>query len=114
MCRMAHNEEISQEPVGEGVNLQPPEKEQDQVLLIKDIHTLAGQPNRDKLRISSFSGSIPPVTNEASFTHWIYEFKDTFVRQPAEVVRSWIFRSLRGPLAETIESMGQHVSLQTP
>ena len=26
MCRMADNEEISQEAAGEGVNLQPPEK----------------------------------------------------------------------------------------
>ena len=81
---------------------------------MEDIHTLARQPNGDKLTISSFSGSIPPVTNEASFTLWIYEFKDALVRQPAEVVRSWIIRSLRGPPAETVESMGQHVSLQTP
>ena len=42
------------------------------------------------------------------------KFKDTLVRQPAEVARSWIFRSLRGPPAETVESMGQYVSLQTP
>ena len=91
----------------------PPEDNETRFFrMMEDIHALARQPNGDTLRIHNFSGSIPPGKGEVSYTQWVYEVKDTLSRHPVVVVRSWITRSLRGPPAETVRSLGEHVPVR--
>ena len=48
--------------------------------MMEDIHKLAASPHADALRISTFSGVVPPPKNEASFSQWVHEVKDAMGR----------------------------------
>ena len=41
--------------------------------MMEDIHKLAVSPHGDALRISTFSGVVPPPKNEATFSQWVHE-----------------------------------------
>ena len=48
--------------------------------MMEDIHKLAASPHADALRISTFSGVVPPPKNEASFSQRVHEVKDAMRR----------------------------------
>ena len=56
--------------------------------MMEDIHKLAASPHADALRISTFSGVVPPPKNEASFSQWVHEVKDAMGRFPEATVRN--------------------------
>ena len=70
------------------------------IRMMEDIHKLAVSPHGDALRISTFSGVVPPPKNEATFSQWVHEVRDALGRFPEPTVRNWITRSLRGAPAE--------------
>ena len=81
--------------------------------MMEDIHKLAVNPGGEVLRIQTFSGSIPPNKNETDFAHWIHEVKEAQARLPESTVRNWISRSLRGPPAEIVRSLGLYATVAT-
>ena len=92
-----------------------PQGGQDAKLLrmMEDIHKLAASPHGEALRIPTFSGSIPPNKKEATFAQWIHEVKDAQNRFPESTVRNWISRSLIGPPADAVRSLGPYASVAT-
>ena len=66
--------------------------------MMEDIDKLSARPNGEALRIPTFSHSIPPQKNEATFAQWIHEVREATTRFPESTVRDWISRSLREPL----------------
>ena len=62
------------------------------------------------MRIQTFSGSVPPNTNETA--QWIH-VKDAEARLPESTVRNWISRSLRGPSAEIVRNLGPYATVAT-
>ena len=81
--------------------------------MMEDIHKLAASPHADALRISTFSGVVPPPKNEASFSQWVHEVKDAMGRFPEATVRNWITRSLRGAPAELVRGLGPNPAVET-
>ena len=81
--------------------------------MMEDIHKLAASPHGDALRISTFSGVVPPPKNEASFSQWVHEVKDAMGRFPEATVRNWITRSLRGAPAELVRGLGPNPAVET-
>ena len=81
--------------------------------MMEDIHKLAVSPHGDALRISTFSGTVPPPKNEATFSQWVYEVKDALGRFPEATVRNWITRSLRGVPAELVRGLGPNPAVET-
>ena len=53
----------------------------------------------------------PPNKNEATFAQWIHEVREAQGRNSEATVRNWINRSLRGPPAELVRSMGSCASV---
>ena len=83
------------------------------VKMMEDIHKLAVNPHGDALRISTFSGVVPPPKNEASFSQWVHEVRDALGRFPEPTVRNWITRSLRGAPAELVRGLGPNPAVET-
>ena len=81
--------------------------------MMEDIHKLAVSPHGDALRISTFSGVVPPPKNEATFSQWVHEVKDALGRFPEATVRNWITRSLRGAPAELVRGLGPNPAVET-
>ena len=80
--------------------------------MMEDIHKLAVSPHGEALRIPTFSGVVPPPKNEAMFAQWIHEVRQALEKFPETTVRNWISRSLRGPPAEIVRSLGPGVTVQ--
>ena len=91
----------------------PPNQEAQFLRMMEDIHKIAVNPGGEALRIQTFSGSIPPNKNETTFAHWIHEVKEAQARLPESTVRNWISRSLRGPQAEIVRSLGPYTTVAT-
>ena len=81
--------------------------------MMEDIHKLAVNPHGDALRISTFSGVIPPPKNKASFSQWVHEVRDALGRFPEPTVRNWTTRSLRGAPAELVQGLGPNPPVET-
>ena len=81
--------------------------------MIEDIQKLAVSPHGDALRISTFSGVVPPPKNEVTFSQWVHEVRDTLGRFPEPTVRNWITRSLRGAPAELVRGLGPNPAVET-
>ena len=81
------------------------------IRMMEDIHRLAVNLGGEALRIQTFSGSIPPNKNETTFAQWIHEVREAQARNSETTVRNWIIRSLRGPPAELVRSMGAAASV---
>ena len=82
------------------------------IRMMEDIHKLAASPHGEALRIPTFSGVVLPPKNEATFAQWIHEVKQALEKFPETTVRNWISRSLRGPPAEIVRSLGSGVTVQ--
>ena len=80
---------------------------------MEDIHKLAAGPSGEALRIPTFSGTVPPPKNEATFAQWIHEVREAQNRFPESAVRNWISRSLRGLPADVVRSLGPYISVAT-
>ena len=65
------------------------------------------------MRIQTFSGSVPPNKNETTFAHRIHDIREAQARLPETTVRKWISRSLRGPQAEVVRSLGPYATVAT-
>ena len=78
---------------------------------MEDIHKLAVSPHGEALRIPTFSGSVPPGKNEVTYSQWIHEVREALTRFPESTVRNWISRSLRGPPADAVRSLGPYASI---
>ena len=74
--------------------------------MMEDIHKLAAGPSGEALRIPTFSGTVPIPKNEATFVQWIHEVREAQNSFPESTVKNWILRSLRGPPAEVVRSLG--------
>ena len=48
--------------------------------------------NSNALRISTFTGVVPPSKNEATFSQWVHEVRDALGRFSESTVRNWITR----------------------
>ena len=70
-------------------------------------------PHGDALRISTFSGVVPPPKNEATFSQWVHEVRDDLGRFPEPTVRNWMTRSLRGAPAELVRGLGPNPAVET-
>ena len=81
--------------------------------MMEDIHKLAVSPHGDALRISTFSGVVPPPKNEATFSQWVHEVRDALGRFPEPTVKNWINRSLRGAPAELVRGLGPNPAVET-
>ena len=81
--------------------------------MMEDIHKLAVSPHGDALRISTFSGVVPPPKNKATFSQWVHEVRDALGRFPESTVRNWITRSLRGAPAELVRGLGPNPAVET-
>ena len=115
-CRVATKEEVMaararvEEEDGHHI---PPEGDARLLRMMEDIHKLAVSPYGEALRIPTFSGTVPPQKNEATFAQWMHEVRQALERFPETTVRNWISRSLRGPPAEIVRSLGPGVTVQT-
>ena len=114
VCRQAAPEEVGQarrhEEEAERESM-PDTQETRLIRMMEDIHRLAVNPGGEALRIQTFSGSIPPNKNETTFAQWIHEVREAQGRNSEATVRKWINRSLRGPPAELVRSMGSCASV---
>ena len=114
MCRAASLEELEsvrrREEVEERVS-QPDTQDAKIIRMMEDIHKLAVSPHGHALRIPTFSGAIPPNKNKATFAQWIHEVREAQTRFPESTVRNWIARSLRGPPADAVRSLGPYASI---
>ena len=114
VCRQAAPEEVEQarrhEEEAERESM-PDTQETRLIRMMEDIHRLAVNPGGEALRIQTFSGSIPPNKNETTFAQWIHEVREAQGRNSEATVRNWINRSLRGPPAELVRSMGSCASV---
>ena len=114
VCRQAAPEEVGQarrhEEEAERESM-PDTQETRLIRMMEDIHRLAVNPGGEALRIQTFSGSIPPNKNETTFAQWIHEVREAQGRNSEATVRNWINRSLRGPPAELVRSMGSCASV---
>ena len=114
VCRQAAPEEVGQarrhEEEAERESM-PDTQETRLIRMMEDIHRLAVNPGGEALRIQTFSGSIPPNKNETTFAQWIHEVRETQGRNSEVTVKNWINRSLRGPPAELVRSMGSCASV---
>ena len=80
---------------------------------MEDIHKLAVNPHGDALRISTFSGVVPPPKNEVTFSQWVHEVRDALGRFSESTVRNWITRCLRGGPAELVRGLGHNPPVET-
>ena len=114
VCRQATPEEVGlarrHEEEAERESI-PDNQDARIIRMMEDIHRLAVNPGGEALRIQTFSGSIPPNKNETTFAQWIHEVREAQARNSEMTVRNWITRSLRGPPAELVRSMGAAVSV---
>ena len=114
VCRQAAPEEVGQarrhEEEAERESM-PDTQETRLIRMMEDIHRLTVNPGGEALRIQTFSGSIPPNKNETTFAQWIHEVREAQGRNSEATVRNWINRSLRGPPAELVRSMGSCASV---
>ena len=97
-CRRATPEEVEHarekdEEVEESMS-QPGAETQDAkfMRMMEDIHKLAARLSEEVLRIPTFSGTVPIPKNEATFMQWI-------------------LRSLQGPPAEVVRSLGPYATV---
>ena len=114
VCRQAAPEEVEQarRPEEEAERESMPDTQETRIIrMMEDIHRLAVNPGGEALRIQTFSGSIPPDKNETTFAQWIHEVREAESRNSEGTVRNWINRSLRGPPAELVRSMGSCASV---
>ena len=115
VCRQASPEEVEQarrhEEEAERESV-PDTQDARIIRMMEDIHRLAVNPSGEALRIQTFSGSTPPNKNETTFAQWIHEVREAQARNSETTVRNWINRSLRGPPAELVNSMGAAAILQ--
>ena len=114
MCRAASPEEVEnarRREEDEERASQPDTQDAKIIRMMEDIHKLAVSPHGDALRIPTFSGAIPPNKNEATFAQWIHEVREAQTRFPESTVRNWISRSLRGPPADAVRSLGPYASI---
>ena len=114
MCRAASPEEVEnarRREEDEERASQPDTQDAKLIRMMEDIHKLAVSPHGDALRIPTFSGTIPPNKNEATFAQWIHEVREAQTKFPESTVRNWISRSLRGPPADAVRSLGPYASI---
>ena len=83
------------------------------IRIMQDIHKLAVNPHGDALRISTFSGVVPPPKNEAIFSQWVHEVRDAFGRFSESTVRNLITRSLRGAPTKLVRGLGHNPPVET-
>ena len=83
------------------------------IRMMEDINKLAVSPHGDALRISTFSGVVPPSKKEATFFQWVHEVRDALGRFPEPTVRNWITRSLRGAPAKLVRGLGLNPAVDT-
>ena len=120
-CRVATHEEVAEakrrleeEDVWHPApQPEDPSGEAKFIRMMEDIHKLAVSPHGDALRISTFSGVVPPPKNEATFSQWVHEVRDALGRFPEPTVRNWITRSLRGAPAELVRGLGPSPAVET-
>ena len=118
-CRVATHEEVAEakrklEDVWHpGHQPEDPTGEAKFIRMMEDIHKLAVNPHGDALRISTFSGVVPPSKNEATFSQWVHEVRDALGRFSESTVRIWITRSLRGAPAELVRGLGHNPPVET-
>ena len=113
-CRVATHEEVAEAKrrLEEEDALHPAPQPEDPtgeakfIRMMEDIHKLAVSPHGDALRISTFSGVVPPPKNEATFSQWVHEVRDALGRFPEPTARNWITRSLRGAPADLVRGLG--------
>ena len=114
VCRQAAPEEVGQarrnKEEAERESM-PDTQETRLIRMMEDIHRLAVNPGGEALRIQTFSGSIPPNKNETTFAQWIHEVREAQGRNSEATVRNGMNRSLRGPPAELVRSMGSCASV---
>ena len=63
------------------------------------------------LHIPFFSASNCPQEDEVPLSVWLYHVKQAQDYCPIEVVKDWIYRSLRGEALQTVISMGEGLSV---
>ena len=90
---------------------QPETQEAKFIKMMEDNHKLAVSPHADALKIPTFSRAVPPNKNEATFAQWVHEVREAQTRFPESTVRNWISRSLRGPPADAVRSLGPYASI---
>ena len=118
-CRKATPEEVEhakeRDEEAEESESQPGTEPQEAkfMRMMEDIHKLAAGPSGEALRIPTFSGTVPIPKNEATFVQWIHEVREAQNRFPESTVKNWILRSLRGPPAEVVRSLGPYATVTT-
>ena len=116
-CRRVTPEEVEhpreKDEEGEERESQPGAETQDAkfMRMMEDIHKLAARPSGEALRIPTFSGTVLIPKNEATFVQWIHEVREAKNRFPESTVKNWILRSLRGPPAEVVRSLGLYATV---
>lgn len=89
-CRVATHEEVAEakrrleeeDAWHPAPQPEDPSGEAKFIRMMEDIHKLAVSPHGDTLRISTFSGVVPPPKNEATFSQWVHEVRDALGRFP--------------------------------
>ena len=120
-CRVATHEEVAEakrrleeEDVWHPApQPEDPSGEAKFIRMMEDIHKLAVSLHGNALRISTFSGVVPPPKNEATFSQWVHEVRDALGRFPEPTVRNWITRSLREAPAELVRGLGPNPAVET-
>ena len=114
VCRPASPEEVEQAKRHDEEEEREPHhdtQEERIIRMMEDIHRLATNPGGEALRIQTFSGTVPPPKNETTFAQWIHDVREAQARFPESTVRNWISRSLRGPPADAVRSLGPYVGI---
>ena len=74
----------------------------------KQIENLYGNADQT-LHIPYFSASSTPAEDEVDLTQWVYHVKQAQQHCSSEVVRAWIYRSLRGAALLTVINLGEGI-----
>ena len=87
-CRVATKDEVMaararvEEEDGHHI---PPEGDARLIRMMEDIHKLAVSPHGEALRIPTFSGTVPPQKNEATFAQWMHEVRQALESQKLDL-----------------------------
>ena len=74
----------------------------------RQIESLYGNADQT-LHIPYFSASSTPAEDEVDLTQWVYHVKQAQQHCSSEVVRAWIYRSLRGAALQTVINLGEGI-----
>ena len=83
----------------------------DAVLTVEEALLKLEAERGEALKIQTFSGTEPPPKSETTFGQWIHDVKEAQARLPEPTVRNWILRSLKGPAADAVRSLGPDASI---